>query len=91
MSTSWISVYSTCHNSQTAEEAWDSLKKAYEDKGLCRRLHLLMKLFSIKLNKIGSMQEYVSQMMALSQQLSDTVRPLDDKFIAAIMLAHLTP
>jgi hypothetical protein len=30
-------------------------------------------------------------MMTLSQQLSETVWPLDDEFIAAIMLAHLTP
>jgi hypothetical protein len=44
---------------KTAEEAWDSLKKTYEDKGLCRHLHLLMKLCSVKLNKIEIMQEYV--------------------------------
>jgi hypothetical protein len=57
---------------RTAKEAWDNLKKAYEDNGLCRRLSLLMKLCSVKLNNFGSTQKYVSQIMTLSQQLSDT-------------------
>jgi hypothetical protein len=50
-----------------------------------------MKLCSVKLNNFVSMQVYVSQIVTLSQQLSDTDRPLDDEFIAATMLAYLTP
>jgi hypothetical protein len=50
-----------------------------------------MKLCSVKLNTFGSMQEYASHIMTLTQQLSDIDRPLDDEFIAAIMLVRLTP
>jgi hypothetical protein len=49
-----------------------------------------MKLCSFKLNNCGSKQEYLSQIMTLSQQLRDIDWPMDNE-IAAIMLACLTP
>jgi hypothetical protein len=45
----------------------------------------------LKLNNFESMQEYVSQIITLSQQLSDIDRLLNDEFVTAIMLAFLTP
>lgn len=43
-----------------AHEAWNSLQKAYEDKGLSRRLGLLRMLFATKLNECDSMEIYLN-------------------------------
>ncbi|KAG8239896.1 hypothetical protein J437_LFUL018516, partial [Ladona fulva] len=75
---------------KTPREAWANLQSAYEDISLMRRLRLLHKLFSIKLQEHGSVQDYVMQVMLLAQQISDISDVLDDEFIAIIMLSGLT-
>lgn len=77
-------------NARSPYEAWTSLKKAYEDTGLCRRLGLLRSLFGVKLKEMEGMQSYVSKITELAQQLSDISSPLDDEFIAVILLSGLT-
>ncbi|CAB0007860.1 unnamed protein product, partial [Nesidiocoris tenuis] len=77
-------------NAKTSTEAWENLRKAYEDRGLLRRLTLLRKLFSIKLEQYGSMETYVSEIMSLSQKLQDIDSALEDEFIGVLMLNGLT-
>lgn len=77
-------------NAQTAKEAWDNLQRAYEDKGLCRRLGLLRTLFGTKLNECENMECYVNKITEISQQLTEIGSPLEDDFIAVIMLSGLT-
>lgn len=74
----------------SAYEAWNNLQKAYEDKGLCRRLGLLRSLFGVKLKDMDGMQGYISRITELAQQLSDISSPLDDEFIAVVFLGGLT-
>ncbi|KAG6465891.1 hypothetical protein O3G_MSEX015473 [Manduca sexta] len=76
-------------NAKTAKEAWSNLSKAYEDKGLCRRLSLLRSLFSTQLVNYDSMDNYLSKLQETSQQLQDISYPLDDEFLAVIMLSGL--
>lgn len=76
-------------SAKTAHEAWTNLQKAYEDRGLCRRLTLLRALFNTKLEN-QSMESYINKIVEISQQLSDIGSPLDDDFIAVIMLSGLT-
>lgn len=73
---------------KTPYEAWSNLQKAFEDKGLTRRLGLLRSLFSTKLGE--SMDSYLSKITDVSQQLSDIGFPLTDDFIAVLMLSGLT-
>lgn len=76
-------------SSKTAREAWDNLKRAYEDKGLTRRLGLLRRLFGVRLEGYRSMEEYVTEVMSLAQQLADISSPIDDEFVGVIMLSGL--
>lgn len=82
-------VLSHIRNAKTAYEAWNNLQKVYEDKGLCRRLGLLRSLFALKLDGYSSMQAYLSKVCDISQQLQDIDAPLDDDFVAVIMLSGL--
>lgn len=77
-------------NAETPYQAWTNLQKAYEDKGLSRRLGLLRSLFGVKLKEVGGMESYISRITELAQQLKDIDSPLDDEFIAIIMLSGLT-
>lgn len=75
---------------KTAHEAWTNLQKAYEDRGLCRRLGLLRTLFSTKLSEHENMEAYLNKITEISQQLSEIESPLDDEFVAVIMLSGLS-
>lgn len=77
-------------NAASPYQAWVSLQKAYEDRGLCRRLGLLRSLFSMKLKDGQEMSSYVNKITELGQQLADIGSPLDDEFIAVIMLSGLS-
>ncbi|KAI5636093.1 gag-polypeptide of LTR copia-type domain-containing protein [Phthorimaea operculella] len=88
-----LSVQPSCftyvRNAETAHVAWNNLQKAYEDKGLSRRLSLLRLLFAMKLCECESMEAYVTRISDLSQQLSDIGSPLDDDFVAVLLLSGL--
>lgn len=77
-------------NAKTAHEAWTNLQKAYEDRGLCRRLGLLRTLFATKLSDSENMEAYLNRITEMAQQLSEIGSPLEDDFIAVIMLSGLT-
>ncbi|KAG8224477.1 hypothetical protein J437_LFUL003200 [Ladona fulva] len=79
-------VYSHVRSANTALEAWQNLAMAFEDKGLNRRLLLLRSLCSIKLETFVTMEDYVNEVMSLSQKLAAVDKPVDDEFLGAIML-----
>ncbi|KAF6204862.1 hypothetical protein GE061_019025 [Apolygus lucorum] len=74
---------------KTAKEAWDALQTAFEDKGLNRRLCILRALCSLKLQNFKSMEAYVNEAMSLKEQLAATGKPIEDEFLAAVMLQGL--
>ncbi|KAG8240192.1 hypothetical protein J437_LFUL019257 [Ladona fulva] len=82
-------VYSHVRSANTALEAWQNLAIAFEDKGLNRRLRLLRSLCSIKLEKFATMEDYVNEVISLSQKLAAVDKPVDDEFLGAIMLQGL--
>lgn len=73
-----------------ARDTWQTLKRAYADGGLLRRLFLLRKLFNVKLTMFNTMEEYLSDIQATSQALISIKAGLDDEFVGIIMLAGLT-
>jgi hypothetical protein len=83
------SAYSHFRSATSVKEAWDNLKKAYGDKGLTRRLGLLRKLFNVKLRSYRNMEEYVTEIMSISQQLGDINAAVYDEFIGVVMLSEL--
>ncbi|CAG4914890.1 unnamed protein product [Colias eurytheme] len=84
------SVFTHVRNAETARDAWINLQKAYEDKGLSRRLSLLRLLFETKLCDCESMEAYVAKISDLSQQLNDIGSPLEDDFVAVLLLSGLS-
>ena len=59
-------------------EIWKNLQKAYESNGLSRRLRLLRNLFSTRLETFASMQDYVGEILNLTQQIAEISQPLED-------------
>lgn len=57
-------------SAKSAYEAWNNLKKAYEGRGLSRRLGLLRSLFNTKLSDCSSMENYLNKIKEFSHQLS---------------------
>lgn len=93
LATICLNVKSLCHvhlrNVETAKEAWIKLSEAYEDKGLPRMLNLMRSLIRIDYNDFNNMNEYVSEALTLSQKLADIGSPVDDKYLAVIILSGL--
>lgn len=85
-----VEVLPHVRNASSAFEAWNNLQRAYEDRGLSRRLGLLRSLFGLKLKEMESMEKYITRITELAQQLREIDSPLDDEFIAVIMLSGLT-
>ncbi|XP_063392606.1 uncharacterized protein LOC134678087 [Cydia fagiglandana] len=76
---------------KSAKEAWEALKNAFEDKGLNNRCRLLSKLVSLRLEQFSSVRDYVTSVMATSQELLDLGKEIDDQLLAALLLQGLTP
>lgn len=53
------SVYVHIENSKSAAETWKKLKDLYQDRGLSRRIGLLRKLVTTKLENCDSMNDYI--------------------------------
>jgi transposase InsO family protein len=85
------SSFSHVRNAETGYKAWNNLRIAYEDRGLCRRLGLLRTLFGLKLEQFSDMEAYLLKITDLDQQLRDINAPLDDDFLSVLMLSGLPP
>lgn len=83
------SLYVHVHTAKSAKEAWDNLAKTFENRGLVGRLSLLRKLFSVKFEDFSDMSKYVSEIMTLSQKLTDMDAAIDDEFVGVILLSGL--
>ncbi|KAJ0181515.1 hypothetical protein K1T71_003600 [Dendrolimus kikuchii] len=76
-------------DAKTGHDAWRRLQKAYEDRGLCRKLGLLRTLFGLKLEQFKSMENYLMQVCDINQQLCDINYAIEDDFLAVLMLSGL--
>lgn len=83
-------VYSHVRNCTTAGQAWNNLKAAFAGSGLMSRLSVLRQLFRVSLAQSSSMDEYISSILTLTQQLAEMNHPIDDEFIAVLILNGLT-
>lgn len=82
-------IYSLVKNVETAKEAWEKLQKAFQDNGLLRRFGLLDKLTSVKLEEIGSVEDYVDVLVTTAQSLSEIGFEVNDQWLASILLKGL--
>lgn len=82
-------VYSYIAETKTAKQAWEALRTAFEDSGLCRKVALLKQLVQTKLSDCESIEEYVNHVTMTSLKVKKTGLKLDDEIIASFMLAGL--
>lgn len=83
-----VYVHIQCHD--TPFKMWKALKDLYEDKGLSRKIGLLRKLISTRLETSESMQSYIDDIMTLSAKLTGVGFKLSDEWLVAIILAGLS-
>lgn len=84
------SCFAHVYNVKTAREAWRNLCVAYEDKGWGRRIALQRQLWSCKLENFSCMENYVSKVISIAQQLAAIDAKVSDDWIISILLAGLT-
>lgn len=77
-------------DTSSAKEVWEKLKKLYEDSGFARKIGLLRKLISLRLDNSESMEHYVNQVIDTSQKLERCGFQLNQELIGSLMLAGLT-
>lgn len=83
------SLYTYTENCTTAKQAWDTIKAAFEDTGIGRRVDLLKQLVGLKQCECESMEEYVHKMMQMSTKVTKAGLQIGDDVVASLMLAGL--
>ena len=62
-------LYVHVENLTSPKDAWEALNKAFEDSGLARRISLLRKLTTTKLEDLQSVGEYINIIITTANQL----------------------
>ncbi|KAL0849649.1 hypothetical protein ABMA28_013903 [Loxostege sticticalis] len=73
----------------TAKEVWDNLAKAFDDKGLTRRVGLLRELITTTLENCQSIEEYVNKIMTTAHKLRNIGFLVNDEWLGTLLLAGL--
>ncbi|XP_062713204.1 uncharacterized protein LOC134290164 [Aedes albopictus] len=81
--------YSLVQSAETAKQAWDNLRNAFQDDGMTRRIGLLRKLTSIRLGDYSTVEAYVNEMMCTSHKLSEAGFKVEDEWLANLLLMGL--
>lgn len=73
----------------TAAEAWKNLQKAFEDTGLTRKVGLLRKITTTRLENCESMERYVNEIMSAAHQLTAIGFEINQEWLGTVLLAGL--
>lgn len=84
------SLYPIIRECKSAKDVWTKLSNSYEDKGLSRRLGLLRKPFHTNMADFESMEDYLNEILSLTQKLDAIGAGIEDEFIGVIMLNGLS-
>lgn len=77
-------------SAKTAKEAWDSLKRTFEDTGTRRKVTLMRNIVNTKYKNCTSMEMYVNEIISTAQRLNEIGFTVDDEWLAIFLLAGLT-
>jgi len=81
--------FSHIASAATAKDAWNGLLKAYEDKGITRKVELLRQLVNIKMVDYENIQEYVNELIMKCIKVKTAGLNFDDELTASLLLAGL--
>lgn len=82
-------LYPIVMTAETSKDTWNRLREAYADSGLTRRLQLMKKLLSTKLEMFSSIESYINDIRHVQHQLIAIQAGLQDELVGVIMLAGL--
>lgn len=83
------SIYVHIRNLDTAKQVWDKLKQVFQDDGLYRRVTLMRKLITTKLEDCKSMEEFVSAIETNAQMLNNINFAISQEWVGTFLLAGL--
>jgi hypothetical protein len=73
-------LYVHIKNENMVSALWNKLKQLFDDSGYTRKISLLRKLISIRLENCDSMTSYVSQMVETAQRLKGTGFEINEQY-----------
>lgn len=83
------SIFVHIRNLKSSTEIWNKLKEVFQDKGLSRRVSLMRKMISTKMEDCTSMEEYIREIVTAAQMLNDINFEVKEEWIGAFLLAGL--
>lgn len=81
--------YVHIQEAKTAKEVWKNLEKAFDDKGLTRRVGLLRDLITTTLESCQNIEEYVNKVMSTAHKLRNISFDVNDEWLGTLLLAGL--
>lgn len=81
--------YVHIQEAKTAKEVWLNLAKAFDDKGLSRRVGLLKELITTTLEGCQNIEEYVNKVMSAAHKLRNISFEVNDEWLGTLLLAGL--
>ncbi|GBP30596.1 Retrovirus-related Pol polyprotein from transposon TNT 1-94 [Eumeta japonica] len=82
-------LYVHIQQAENAKQLWDNLTKAFEDRGLTRKVGLLKDLINTTLETSESVESYVNKIMSSAHKLRNINFNVDDEWLGTLMLAGL--
>lgn len=82
-------VYPHIRECKNAKEIWDTLNQVFADSGLVRRVSLIQRFCSAKLNNFASVDGYVNDILTSAHKLRSAGLKLDEEWVGSMMLAGL--
>lgn len=74
---------------KSSKDGWNNLEKAFQSSGLTRRMFLKRKLYRARYEDFSSMNEYVSGILDMVQELSELSVTISDDEIGTLLLCGL--
>lgn len=74
---------------ETPKQVWESLAKTFDDRDLTRKIGILKRLTSAKLENYKSMHQYVNDISEAVQQLKEIEFPVQDEMVGTLLVSGL--
>lgn len=81
--------YIHIQEAKTAKEVWTNLQKAFDDKGLTRRVGLLRDMITTTLENCQNVEDYVNRIMSAAHKLRNISFDINDEWLGTLLLAGL--
>lgn len=81
--------YVHVQSATNAETAWKKLSEAFDDSGLTRKVTLLRKLVTTRLDECKSVEDYVNRIITTAHQLTGIGLEVKDEWVGTLLLTGL--